>query len=129
MVRGKQRDVKGLAKCDTYRAGRQAADGTLMHGYHDRHISHHAHVRNDLFLATQRPRKPPGPPRALVVVLRQAYFWIMAPRFGSAAWMCLPAPPRTALYALTTVARPEPCAMSSVTASSATDTSSPRLAR
>jgi hypothetical protein len=59
----------------------------------------------------------------------QAYFCTIAPRFGSAASMCLPAPLRTAPYAFTTVARPDSRAISSVTASSAVDTSSPRLTR
>ncbi len=48
---------------------------------------------------------------------------------GRAAWMCLPAPPRTDLYALTITGRPEAAARASVTASMASATSSPRLVR
>lgn len=57
------------------------------------------------------------------------YFWTRVPRLGSAASMFLAAPPRTALYALTTVARWESRAIRSVTDSSASATSFPRLAR
>lgn len=61
---------------------------------------------------------------------RQAmYFWTRAPRFGNAASMFLAAPPRTALYALTTAARSESRLIRSVTDSRASATSSPRLAR
>lgn len=58
-----------------------------------------------------------------------AYFSTSAPTAGSAASMCLPAPPRTALYALTIASRWDRCAISSVPCSRASDTSSPRLAR
>jgi DNA-binding CsgD family transcriptional regulator len=58
-----------------------------------------------------------------------AYFVTRSPTRGSEAPMCLPAPPRTLRYARTTAGRPEPAARASVTVSSASATSSPRLTR
>jgi hypothetical protein len=63
------------------------------------------------------------------VPIQVPYFCTRAPTCGSAAAMCLAAPPRTARYALRMVGRSEDYACLSVTESSASDTSSLRLTR
>jgi hypothetical protein len=60
---------------------------------------------------------------------QDAYFITRSPRRGSAASICLRALPRTVLYALTIAGRLELPRIVSVTESSASETSSPRLDR
>ena len=60
---------------------------------------------------------------------QDAYFITRLPTAGSAATTCLVAPPRTLLYALMIVGRLDLAARASVTDSSASATSSPRLTR
>ena len=72
---------------------------------------------------------PPAGRRAGQVSGQAAYSCTRAPTFGSAATTCLAAPPRTAPYAFKIVGRFDIAARASLTASRASDTSSPRLTR